>query len=130
MAVALTDADITDLAAHYAAQTVVTNVVDSPEAKAGESLYRDGDSARAIVACSTCHGPDGKGNPVTGDPAVRAQQPGYSNRQLEAYAKRTRYASAPDAKQSSGNLHIMYLTAEKLTPEEIRNLATYLHAMP
>jgi cytochrome c553 len=129
MAVALSDADITDLAAHYSAQTVITNAADSAEAQASESLYREGDSARAIVACSSCHGADGRGNPATGDPAVRAQQPGYSSRQLEAYAKRTRYTSAP-AEQSSGNLHIMYLTAEKLTPEEIRSLAAYLHAMP
>lgn len=130
IAAPLSDTDIVDLASHYSAQTVMTSAVGSDESKAGESLYRDGDSARSIPACSSCHGPDGRGNPATGDPAVRAQQPGYSSRQLEAYAKRTRYASALRAERTNGNLEIMHVIAEKLTPEEIGGLATYLHAMP
>lgn len=123
----LSDADIADLAAHYSGQTAITSSAMSDEAKAGESLYRDGDSERGIPACRSCHGPAGEGNPATADPAVRGQQPGYSIRQLEAYAKRTRYASGA---QENANLEIMYQVAEKLTPEEIRSLAAYLHAMP
>jgi len=126
----LSSTDILDLAAHYSAQTAITRAVASDEAKAGEFLYRDGDSARAIAACSSCHGPRGEGNPATGDPAVRGQQPGYSSRQLEAYGKRTRYASAGRTEQGNANLEIMHAVAEKLTPEEIRSLAAYLHSMP
>jgi cytochrome c553 len=123
----LSDADIADLSAHYAAQTAITNATLSDEAKAGESLYRDGDSARGIPACSSCHGPTGEGNPATADPAVRGQQPGYSSRQLDAYANRTRYNSS---EQGTANLEIMYQVAQKLTPEQIRSLAAYLYAMP
>jgi cytochrome c553 len=123
----LSDADIADLAAHYSAQTAITSSAASEDAKAGESLYRDGDSTRGIPACASCHGPAGKGNPATADPAVRGQRPGYSIRQLEAYAKRTRYASG---EHENANLEIMYQVAEKLTPEEIRSVAAYLYAMP
>ncbi len=123
----LSDADIADLAAHYAAQTAATGAAASDEAKVGEALYRDGDSARGIAACSSCHGPTGEGNATTGDPAVRGQQPGYSTAQLEAYAKRTRYASAAD--RGNANLEIMHEVAAKLTPEEIRSLAAYLRTM-
>jgi cytochrome c553 len=126
MAAPLSDADIVDLAAHYSAQTVITSATSGDDSKAGESLYRDGDPVRSIPACSSCHGPAGRGNPATGDPAVRAQQPVYSSRQLEAYAKRTRYTSSPQ----SANLEIMHVTAGKLTPEEILSLAAYLRAMP
>lgn len=126
IALTLNDKDIADLAAHYSAQSVITRAAGGYESKTGESLYRDGDPARAIPACSSCHGAAGQGNPATGDPAVRAQQPDYSSRQLEAYAQRTRYA----ADRKNGNLEIMYEIAEKLTPEEIRGLADYLHAMP
>lgn len=125
----LTDADIVDLAAHYSAQTPVSGAA-SDESKLGEALYRDGDAARALAACSSCHGPTGAGNPVTGDPAVRGQQPVYTSRQLEAYANRTRYGSGMHDEQDNPNLAIMYEAAGKLTPEEIRSLAAYMYSMP
>lgn len=130
MAAPLSDADIADLAAHYAAQASTPATAGGEESKIGESLYRDGDPARAIPACGSCHGPTGLGNPASGDPAVRAQQPGYSIRQLEAYAKHTRYASALQTQGSNASLEIMYHAAGKLTSEEIRSLATYLRTMP
>jgi cytochrome c553 len=131
MAAPLSDSDIADLAVHYAAQPVVASAATgSDEFKLGESLYRDGDPARAIPACSSCHGPAGEGNPTTGDPAVRSQQPGYSSRQLEAYARHTRYSGESQLEQSNVNLKIMREIAEKLTTEEIRSLAAYLRAMP
>ena len=130
MAAPLSDADIVDLAAHYAAQAVVTSTGNSGDTKIGESLYRNGDPARAIPACSSCHGINGEGNAATGDPAVRAQQAGYTSRQLEAYAKRTRYSGESHSEQNNPNLQIMRETAEKLTSEEIRSLAAYLRAMP
>jgi cytochrome c553 len=128
MAVPLSGTDIADLAAHYSAQVATSAAASSDEAKAGEALYLQGDSTRAIPACSSCHGTGGRGNAATGDPAVRPQQPGYTSRQLEAYAKRTRYAAQVERKDP--NLDIMYETAQKLTPEEIRSLAVYLQAMP
>jgi cytochrome c553 len=130
IAAALTDADIADLSAHYSGQVLVTRPASSDGAATGESLYREGDPARAIPACSSCHDADGRGNPTMGAPVVRGQQPGYSSRQLEAYARRTRYASASGTAQEKGNLEVMYASAEKLTPEEIRSLAAYLQGMP
>ena len=127
IAATLSDTDISDLAVHYAAQTATIGDASGAEIALGESLYREGDQARAIPACSSCHGPTGSGDPTTGDPAVRGQQPVYSGRQLEAYANRTRYASGA---HEDANLQIMYEVAAKLTPEEIRSLAAYMYSMP
>jgi cytochrome c553 len=130
MAAPLSDADIADLAVHYAAQTSITAAATSSnETRIGESLYRDGDPSRSIPSCGSCHGANGQGNPATGDPAVRSQQPGYTSRQLEAYAKHTRYSGDSAAEQNNPNLKIMRETAEKLTAEEIRSLAAYLRSM-
>lgn len=129
IAATLSDEDIADLAAHYAAQVPSTYAIGDETAKAGESLYHEGDATRALPACASCHGPTGAGNAATGDPAVRGQQPGYSSMQLEAYAKRTRYGQAAQSEPDSESLKIMYDVAAKLTPEEIRSLATYMHTM-
>lgn len=129
MAVPLSDQDIADLAAHYSIQTAATTATAGESAQVGESLYLKGDSARGIAACISCHGAKGEGNSVTGDPAVRAQQPGYVIRQLEAYAKRTRYAPGLQDEAKSANLEIMQEISQKLSPEEISSLASYLHAL-
>lgn len=131
MAEALSDADIVDLAAHYAAQTLVTQRTSEPtDTSVGEELFTQGDPARSIPACSSCHGADGRGTPGTNGASLRAQQPVYISRQLEAYANRTRYTPAAQAERADdGNLEIMYGIAKKMTPEEVRSIAGYLHSM-
>jgi cytochrome c553 len=130
IAATLTDPDIADLAAYYAEQTAKTNPRNGDDSKVGEVLYRSGDPTRGIPACSSCHGQSGEGNAATGDPAVRAQQPVYSIRQLEAYAKRTRYASAIQVDKKNENLEIMYQVSGKLTADEMSAVAAYLHVIP
>jgi cytochrome c553 len=131
IAATLTDPDIADLAAYYAEQAARTHPRNGDDLKIGEALYRTGDPTRGIPACSSCHGQAGEGNAATGDPAVRAQQPVYSLRQLEAYAKRTRYASAIRVENKKNeNLQTMYQVAGKLTPDEMSGVAAYLRVMP
>ena len=62
----LTDQDIADLAAHFAQQTPTGLEADPSYWKAGQKLYRGGDTARGIPACMACHGPVGRGNPAAG----------------------------------------------------------------
>lgn len=129
IAAMLSDADIVDLAAYYAGLPLNDRPEGGAAGGVGEKLYREGDAARAMPACATCHGPDGRGNVATGDPAVRAQQATYAARQFMGYAKRTRYKTDIAGVPAGGNFEIMQGIAEKLTPEEIQGVALYVQGM-
>ncbi len=125
----LTDADMADLAMYYAAQTPQGLEADPSYWHAGERLYRRGDKARGIPACIACHGPIGRGNLAAGYPALRAQHSVYTVKQLNAYADGTRYPGATPDKPATPNAAIMATIAKRLTPEEIRDVSSYLQGM-
>lgn len=126
----LSDQDIADLGAFFATQTPTGNEADPSYWKAGQKLYRNGDAARGIPACSSCHGPVGRGNPAAGYPALQAQHSVYTIKQLESYANGTRYAKDAAGKpQSSANATIMATVAARLSAEERRNLASYIQGL-
>jgi cytochrome c553 len=130
MAASLSDQDMDDLAAYFAAQTPTGLEADPSYWKAGQQLYRGGDRARNIPACIACHGPVGRGNPAAGYPALRAQHSVYTIKQLTDYASDMRYTK--DDKGASGggpNALIMHTIASRLTPEDMRNLASYVQGM-
>ena len=123
MAMALTDADMRDLGAHFAKQTPGGLEADPSNWKAGEKLYRGGDAKRGLPACIGCHGPQGKGNAPAKYPALRSQQGVYAYHQLKAFADGTRKSPGDDSRQ------IMQVVAAKLTDEEMRALASYLQGL-
>jgi cytochrome c553 len=129
MATGLSDDDINDLAAYYATQTPTGLESDPSYWKAGEQLYRVGDHARNVPACIACHGPMGAGNPGAGYPALRAQHAVYTVKQLTDYAKGTRYQQTQDAGAHARNAQIMITIAQRLTAEDMRNLASYVQGM-
>jgi cytochrome c553 len=126
----LTDQDIADLAAFYAKQTPTGNEADPSYWKAGQKLYRSGDAARGIPACTSCHGPVGRGVPASGYPALQAQHAVYTIKQLDGYVTGTRYAKDAAGKPQSGpNAAIMETIAARLTAEDRRNLASYIQGL-
>jgi cytochrome c553 len=125
----LTDQDVNDLAVYYAGQTPVGLEADPSYWKNGEKLYRRGDAARQIPACSACHGPLGRGNLAAAYPALRAQHSVYTVKQLNDYAKDVRYPGASAEKPATPNAVIMATIAKRLTPEDIRDVASYLQGM-
>jgi len=125
----LKDEDIDDLAVYYAAQTPTGLEADPSYWQAGSQLYRRGDKARNIPACMACHGPAGNGNPAAGYPVLRAQHAVYTVKQLNDYASGARYQGAKDAAHASRNGQIMATVAKRLTPEDIRNLASYIQGI-
>jgi cytochrome c553 len=129
MAAGLTDQDIADLSVYYAAQTPKGLEADPSYWQAGDVLYRRGDQARNIPACIACHGPVGGGNPASGYPALRAQHSVYTVKQLNDYARDARYQGAQDPARASRNGHMMATIAKRLTPEDIRNLASYIQGL-
>jgi cytochrome c553 len=130
MAAGLSDQDIEDLAVYFSQQTPVGLEADPSYWQAGAKLYRGGDRARDIPACMACHGPVGAGNPAAGFPTLRAQHAVYTIQQLGDYAADKRYTRSDKGESSGGpNAEIMHTIAGRLSPEDIRNVASYLQGL-
>jgi cytochrome c553 len=127
----LSEQDFADLGAYFAAQTPTGLEADPSYWKAGETLYKAGDVARGIPACTACHGPAGQGNSAAGYPALRAQHSVYTVKQLQDYLTKNRYrdTSDPAVVNSTRNSAMMTTIAARLTPEDIRNVASYLQGL-
>ncbi len=128
LAATLTDQDIDDLAVYYEGQTPQGLEADPSYWKAGEALYLRGDRAREVPGCVACHGPVGRGNLAAGYPALRAQQSVYVVKQLNDYANGTRYGG-PNPLTASRNGVMMFTIAKRLSPEQMRDVASYLQGM-
>jgi len=129
LASGLSDQDVNDVAVYYQAQTLQGLEADPSYWKAGEALYTHGDRARNIPACAACHGPAGRGNLAAGYPALRAQQSVYVVKQLTDYASGARYPGAKNPAQPSRNGAMMLTIAKRLTPEDMRNVASYVQGL-
>ncbi|HTT43080.1 MAG TPA: cytochrome c4 [Steroidobacteraceae bacterium] len=128
MATSLSDQDIADVAVYYEAQTPLGLEADPSYWQAGQTLYQRGDRAHDIPACAACHGPGGRGNLAAGYPALRAQQSVYVVKQLNDYASGARYANG-SVPSSDPNAAMMFTIAKRLTPEQMRNVASYVQGM-
>jgi cytochrome c553 len=128
LATTLSDQDIDDLAVYYEAQTPVGLEADPSYWKAGEALYLSGDVAHEVPGCVACHGPVGRGNLAAGYPALRAQQSVYVVKQLNDYASGARYTGANPAAASRNGI-MMFTIAKRLSPEQIRDLASYVQGL-
>ena len=128
LASTLSDQDIDDLAVYYEAQTPTGLEADPSFWRAGEALYLRGDRAHDVPACVACHGPVGRGNLAAGYPALRAQQSVYVVKQLNDYKSGGRYTGA-NAAGASRNGAMMFTIATRLTPEQMRDVASYVQGM-
>ena len=130
----LNEQDFLDLGAYYAAQTPNGAEADPSYWQAGEKLYRGGDRVRGIPACVACHGPVGRGNPAAAYPALRTQHSVYTVKQLDNYAAQSRYVKDEQGRiKADANLQaraqMMTAIAARLSPEDRRNLASYIQGM-
>jgi cytochrome c553 len=119
-AMTLSADDMADLGAYFDSLKNIGLEADPSYWQAGEKLYRGGDQARAIPACMACHGPTGDGNEPAKFPALRGQQSVYVVKQLNDYASGAR-ATGPNG--------IMQTIAKRLSPEDIRNVASYMQGI-
>jgi cytochrome c553 len=120
MAASLTADDMADIGAYFNSLANSGLEADPSFWQAGEKLYRGGDAARKIPACIACHGPTGRGNEPGKFPALRGQQSAYVLKQLNDYASGTR-ATGPNG--------VMQTIAKRLTPDDIKNLASYVQGI-
>src|ERR1700677_4823598 len=119
-AASLSADDMADLGAYFDSLPNTGLEADPSYWQAGEKLYRGGDPAHAIPACMACHGPTARGNEPAKFPALRGQQSVYVVKQLNDYASGAR-ATGPNG--------IMQTIAKRLSPEDIRNLASYMQGI-
>lgn len=120
MAMVLSDEDVADLAAYFAAQKVQGGETDPSKLALGQRLYRGGDPDKGLIACAGCHGPSGRGNPLAVYPAVHGQHAVYTALQLRAYRS---------GERSTSPNQIMQNVASLLSDEEIDALASYLQGL-
>jgi cytochrome c553 len=120
MAAALSEADMTDLAAYYASQIARIGAADPEAIDIAEKLYRAGNPTTGTPACMACHGPNGAGNPAAGYPALRGQHAEYTMAQLRAYRSGDRSSDAGG---------VMRAIASRLSEQEIIAVAKYLSGL-
>jgi cytochrome c553 len=117
MAVGLSEQDMRDLAAYYAAQRPAAREADAELAEDGRRLYVGGNAERGVTACIACHGPTGQGNPLANYPVVAGQHATYTALALRAYA------SGERANQ------IMQDVAARMAEEDILAVSAYLQGL-
>lgn len=111
----LTDRQIRDLAAYYAAQQAVVPVSANESAKSnGRMIVEGGIPGKEVPSCASCHGPNGQGNSLA--PRLAGQHADYLAKQLNVYRhSNNRPDSAP-----------MQAVARGLSDEDMRAVSAYL----
>jgi cytochrome c553 len=120
-AATLSDDDMKNVGAFFAAQKPVPGVASKDAVATAQTLYRAGDAARGLPACAACHGPTGAGNAAGQFPRVGGQNTAYAASQLKSYKSGERGAQ--------GKGQMMAAIAAKLSDPEIQALASYLSGL-
>ncbi len=119
IAQALSDQDMRDVSAYYAAQKRADYGPQppiSPELIArGGSIAAIGHAGRGVQGCINCHGPDGVGLPPT-YPYLAGQYAAYLEAQLRAWQT---------GERKGDGFGIMENIAKRMSDEEIRAVSAY-----
>jgi cytochrome c553 len=118
----LSDQDMRDLGAFFAAKTSLSGVADEKLLARGEQLYKGGDVKLGVPACMACHGPDGRGNPGAGYPQLGGQWTDYVTAKLKEWQGGTTWGNDDRAR-------IMPEIAHKLTEQDITAVASYVEGL-
>jgi cytochrome c553 len=119
MAEGLTEEDMRDLGAYFAAQRMRPGGAGPANDKAlaeGERIYQAGVPARHVTACVVCHGPSGAGHPAAGFTRVGGQHAEYVFLQLQAYRDGRR----------TDPLGFMGEVTRRMSDDEMRAVAAFI----
>lgn len=125
MAGPLSDQDILDIAAYFAAQKSSTSAADPAQVQAGEKVWRGGNLQSGVMACTGCHGPSGRGNLQAAYPALRGQHADYVEIQLKAFRGTARGDLTGDKRENDPE-GMMRGVAKNLSDSEIKALAQFV----
>jgi cbb3-type cytochrome c oxidase subunit III len=104
---------LTTLAYANEEKTAAVNTEVKADPAKGEALYTNGDAGRNIIACVSCHGSAGNST-ISQNPKLAGQHAAYLAKQLDNFTGATR------------NNAVMTTMAKALTPDDIKNVTTYL----
>lgn len=122
MVAALSPADMKALGMYFSQQKAKTRAAkDAALVVAGQKLFRAGDPATGVPACSACHSPDGAGIPKN-YPRLAGQYSEYTYAQLQAFKKGER-GNDKGGKDTNGR--VMATVAAKLTDAQMKAVAEY-----
>ena len=119
----LSDQDIENIAAFYNSQKSTTGQADPEQVELGRTLYKAGNSAKGIPACTGCHAPNGAGNEPAGFPQLAGQHAVYTEAQLKKFQAGTRGTSDDTVAR------MMQDIAANLSEKEIKALASYISGL-
>lgn len=116
------DQDAWDVAAYFAEQEPNIGQADPGEEALllGQELYRAGNMAKGIPACSACHGPSGAGINTAVYPALSGQFPQYIVSTLQDFASGER-------NNDPGNM--MGDIASKMSDSDMEAVANYISGL-
>lgn len=95
------------------------NGLTKPDSVRGGSLFEQGDAARGIVACASCHGAMGD-SAMDANPKLAGQHAAYVRKQLADFRKK------PEAEAPARVSSIMNPLAAALTDQDIADLSLYI----
>jgi cytochrome c553 len=116
----LSEQDMRDLAAYYAAQTTSPGSAGDDIPQLGAQLWRGGILERGVPACAACHGPAGLGNAAAVFPRLSYQHAPYVAGELREYRSGER---ANDPAEMMRNI------ASRLSDAEIEAVSQYVSGL-
>lgn len=117
----LSDQDMADIAAYYAAQTMSIGTADPAKLVAGQALYRGGKLDEGLPSCMGCHSPDGSGNAAAGFPRLGGQHAQYITKQLTDFREGNR--------TNDGDTMTMRSVAARLSNRDIDAISSYIQGL-
>jgi cbb3-type cytochrome c oxidase subunit III len=114
---ALSDLDMVNVAAYFAAQTPKPGSAHNKNTvPLGQKIYRGGIAEKGVPACASCHGPAGQGIPVQ-YPRLSWQWADYTVAQLTAFQQ------GPGGRNNNDAMHTI---ASRMSDSEIKAVADYI----
>ena len=116
----LEEPDFQNLAAYYAKQAQTPGAADPASVELGERIYRGGNPATGLAACSGCHGPAGAGLGAAKFPRISGQHAQYRDSTLKGFRAGAR-ANDPNG--------MMRDVAGRMSDAEIAAVAQYVQGL-
>jgi cytochrome c553 len=116
----LSEQDMLDLAAYFSSQQQSGGTADPKAVELGAKLYRAGDAATGVPACSGCHTPTGGGLGLAKFPRLSGQHAQYVEQTLK-YFRAGERTNDPNG--------MMRGVAVNLTDKQIAALAQYVQGL-
>jgi len=113
--------DFNNIAAFYQSQTMSGGQAKKDLVEKGEALYRGGNPATNVAACTACHGPTGAGIDLAVFPALAGQHADYVAKQLKNFRSGER--------ANDGDTRVMRSVVARLSDKEIEALASYISGL-